>query len=101
MPRRHRRAPEAGLPPAAVTTLGQRRERWQATDYEVRTVLGSTERVFRCPGCDQEIRNVTHVVAWPTHDVDASDRRHWHGTCWAARERRTPGVERGRSAPRY
>jgi len=30
------------------------------------------------------------VVTWPVDDLDASDRRHWHTPCWAARDRRFP-----------
>ena len=35
------------------------------------------------------------------HRGDESDRRHWHTGCWRARDRRGPGVERSRNAPRY
>jgi hypothetical protein len=78
-------------------------EQWRGEDYVVRGVTGSgATKAYRCPGCDQEVRiGVPHVVAWPAHDSDASDRRHWHTACWAARDRRTPGVLRSRSAPRF
>ncbi|TDL03370.1 hypothetical protein EUA04_25965 [Mycolicibacterium obuense] len=63
-------------------------------DYEVRTVPGSRAiKVYRCPGCDQEIRpGVAHVVAWPADsgDAGADDRRHWHTPCWANRATRGP-----------
>jgi hypothetical protein len=70
-------------------------------DWVVRLLTGSgTGKPYRCPGCDQEIRPATpHVVTWPAYardsDLDpwdtesASDqRRHWHTTCWRARDRR-------------
>lgn len=104
MPRRHRRA-DAVTPAKAAggqsAISGQRREQWRDIEYEVRAVLGSPTKVYRCPGCDQEVRNVSHVVVWPYYDVEADDRRHWHNVCWAARDRRAPTVERGRSTPRY
>ena len=57
---------------------------------------------YRCPGCDQLLAaGVGHVVAWPADDPEATDRRHWHTTCWQARDRRAPGTERSRNAPRY
>lgn len=61
--------------------------------------VGAGDRVYRCPGCAQEVARVSHVVAWPTGDPDS--RRHWHTACWQARGRRGPTVERGRGAPRY
>jgi hypothetical protein len=70
-------------------------------DWVVRLHTGSgTGKPYRCPGCDQEIRPATpHVVTWPAYprdsDLDAWDtesasdqRRHWHTTCWRARDRR-------------
>ncbi|MGB8651383.1 MAG: hypothetical protein WCD35_12060 [Mycobacteriales bacterium] len=59
---------------------------------------GVSERVYRCPGCAQEVARVAHVVAWPVGDPES--RRHWHSPCWAARARRTPTVERGRGPRR-
>ncbi len=103
MPRRHRRADTAAAAKAAghSAVLGQRREQWRGVEYQVRSVVGSPTKVYRCPGCDQEVRNVGHVVVWPYYDVEADDRRHWHNVCWAARDRRAPTIERGRSTPRY
>ena len=72
--------------------------------HVVRSVAGTASaRPYRCPGCDQEIRaGVIHVVAWPADDRgDLTDRRHWHTGCWRARDRRAPGIQRARSAPRY
>jgi len=38
-------------------------------------------KLYRCPGCNQEIRPGTgHVVAWRTGDDEG--RRHWHTPCW-------------------
>jgi hypothetical protein len=81
----------------------ERHDAWRGEQYVVRTVAGAgATKAYRCPGCDQEIRpGLAHLVAWASHDTDAGDRRHWHTSCWAARERRAPGVQRGRSAPRY
>jgi hypothetical protein len=78
-------------------------EEWRGEDYQVRRVTGSAStKAYRCPGCDQEIRRATpHVVAWPLDDAEAGDRRHWHGPCWRARDRRGAKIQRGRGAPRY
>ena len=52
---------------------------------EVRTVAG--QKVYRCPGCDHEIRaGVQHLVVVPTDDAEA--RRHWHTECWRRELRR-------------
>jgi len=76
-------------------------EEWRGEDYQVRRITGSTStQPYRCPGCDQEIRPATpHVVAWPLADAGAADRRHWHASCWRARDRR--GARLPRSAPRH
>jgi len=38
-------------------------------------------KMYRCPGCNQEIRPGTgHVVAW--REDDEEGRRHWHTPCW-------------------
>jgi hypothetical protein len=103
-PRRHRRRDDDAR---AVDDEGARRgvdavQQHRDGDYLVRQVGGAT-KTYRCPGCDQEIRPaVVHVVAWPADDRgDLTDRRHWHTGCWRARERRTPGLQRSRNAPRY
>ncbi|KWX57524.1 hypothetical protein [Mycobacterium sp. NAZ190054] len=60
-------------------------------DYEVRQVAAArATKVYRCPGCDHEIRPTTaHVVVWPA-DSAGDDRRHWHTSCWAHRQTRGP-----------
>jgi hypothetical protein len=52
------------------------------------TVTGAV-KTYRCPGCDHEIGpGVAHVVAWPADERgDLADRRHWHTSCWRARDR--------------
>jgi hypothetical protein len=104
MPRQNRRRVDAALAaPRPPATVGERREDWRGEEYVVRSVTGAgADKPYRCPGCDQEIRaGLPHVVAWPAFDADAGDRRHWHTACWSARDRRAPGVQRSRSAPRY
>jgi hypothetical protein len=86
-----------------LSSLGERRESWRGEEYAVRAITGSgATKPYRCPGCDQQVWvGLPHVVVWPAFDADADDRRHWHSACWAARDRRAPGVQRSRSAPRY
>ncbi|UNB54611.1 hypothetical protein [Mycolicibacterium sp. YH-1] len=63
-------------------------------DYEVKPVASSrATKIYRCPGCDHEIRPGTaHVVAWPADAGESAvdDRRHWHTACWANRMTRNP-----------
>ncbi|MFC4493794.1 ATP/GTP-binding protein [Streptomyces ovatisporus] len=109
-PRRNR--PRGGAPRSSASAGGgrddapglryglERTEEWRGEDWAVRHVAGTTGKRYRCPGCDQEIPAVPHVVAWPrTGDVD--DRRHWHKACWNARDRRSVRVQRSRNAPRH
>lgn len=86
---------EEGVPPRPPA--GQRLE----DGYVVRSLSGSAAgRSYRCPGCDQELAaSVPHVVVWPEGRED--DRRHWHTTCWSARDRRGVKVHRSKNAPRY
>ncbi|GAB3297954.1 ATP/GTP-binding protein [Epidermidibacterium keratini] len=101
MPRHNRRAapPQRSVARGAVFGGASRLE-WRGEQWLMQPVTGGSGKTYRCPGCDQEIRPGTgHVVAWPEYDAD--DRRHWHTQCWAARDRRTPGVVRARNAPRY
>ena len=69
------------------TPTGERTE----GGFTLRSV-GVSDRVFRCPGCNQDVLAVPHVVAWPAGDPE--QRRHWHTPCWTARDRRGPTVER-------
>lgn len=66
-------------------------------EWVVQNITGSAStKMYRCPGCDQEIRPATpHVVAWPFDNGGADDtrlqeRRHWHTPCWNSRSRRRP-----------
>ena len=77
--------------------MNQRVETFGGEEYVVRNVTGSgATRVYRCPGCHQNIPRATpHVVAWPVlpstfaRDAEGLDeRRHWHTGCWRARDRR-------------
>jgi len=57
----------------------------QASDTDVRLVIG--DKVYRCPGCDHEIRaGVSHLVVVP--QGDPASRRHWHTECWRRELRR-------------
>ena len=81
----------------------QRTESWRGDEWSVRHVAGASAagKTYRCPGCDQEIGSgVAHVVAWPQHQ-GVDERRHWHTSCWNARDRRTVRPSRSRNAPRY
>ena len=67
---------------------------WDGRTWFVRQLSGATStRVYRCPGCQQEIRPGTpHVVVWPVDGLGGvDDRRHWHGSCWKARDQNRPG----------
>jgi hypothetical protein len=110
VPRRnHPRHRPGAEPPRALTDERVRKgiegvQQWQDGEWMVRSIFGgAAAKTYRCPGCMQEIRpGVAHVVAWPIDGRgDESDRRHWHTGCWKARDRRGPGVERSRNAPRY
>jgi len=86
MPRKNRRAPEqvepARMPQSAAPTWAL------APGFDVRRV--SSDKPYRCPGCDHEIRaGVWHLVVVPQDDPD--DRRHWHAECWRSELRRTRG----------
>ncbi|MGE2837047.1 hypothetical protein [Mycobacterium sp. SMC-4] len=62
-------------------------------DYEVRPITATrATKVYRCPGCDHEIRPATaHVVVWPADGAGGvEDRRHWHTACWQHRATRGP-----------
>ena len=84
-----------------ISTSNQTVEEHADGDFIGRKITGSSSnKPYRCPGCDQEIRMGTpHVVAWV--EEDAETRRHWHTPCWESRNRRAPKIERTRNAPRY
>ncbi|MFV8245712.1 hypothetical protein [Mycolicibacterium peregrinum] len=77
----------APLPPSRRVETGP-----DGYEYEVRVVTASRAvKVYRCPGCDHEIRVATaHVVVFPVDVGDVDDRRHWHTACWANRANRGP-----------
>jgi hypothetical protein len=105
-PRRHHRG-EDGVRPLDENQLRrgvERTQSWGGDEWAVRNIPGgAATKAYRCPGCDQEIGvGVAHVVAWPADGPAGLDeRRHWHTGCWRARARRTPNVQRSRSAPRH
>src|SRR5215475_10996566 len=99
-PRRHYRRDDEGAPLDEIRARGGASTH-VAPDGEwlVRTVPGGySTKTYRCPGCDHEIPPGTaHVVVWPADERgDASDRRHWHTSCWRARGTRTPRIVRHR-----
>ncbi|MEW5811980.1 MAG: hypothetical protein AB1925_21335 [Actinomycetota bacterium] len=93
MARRPARKPRhTPLPPPRRVEVGP-----DGFDYEVRAVPGvRAVKVYRCPGCDHEIKPGTaHVVVWPAMegragDASVDDRRHWHTPCWTHRATRGP-----------
>jgi hypothetical protein len=91
MPRRNRRA---GTEPAkAPRTPQSDAPLWAlAPGSDVRRV--SSDKPYRCPGCDLEVRAGTwHLVVVPQDAPD--ERRHWHERCWQVELNRT----RGRPGP--
>lgn len=61
--------------------------------WTVRVLRGNADgKVYTCPGCSQNLASsLPHVVVWPNDRLgDVTDRRHWHTTCWQARDRRPP-----------
>ncbi|HEY7280069.1 MAG TPA: hypothetical protein VID47_00640 [Actinomycetota bacterium] len=89
MPRRHRSARERDAPPLPAAPRLAAPE-WALVGWaDVRAVTG--DKVYRCPGCDHEIRRgVGHLVVVPNDDP--GERRHWHTECW----RRELRLHRGR-----
>ncbi len=84
-----------------ISTSNQTVEEHADGDFIVRKITGSSSnKPYRCPGCDQVIPMATpHTVAWMIGDED--NRRHWHNACWAKRNERRPRTERTRNAPRF
>ncbi|TWE07961.1 hypothetical protein [Rudaeicoccus suwonensis] len=100
MPRRNRPRPSkaaraGGARPdiSRVLETGLRTESYAGGSWRVREVRGNTAgRTYVCPGCQQALESaIAHVVVWPADGLgDVADRRHWHATCWGARDRRPP-----------
>jgi hypothetical protein len=91
-PRRNR-ARRDPIPEAGSSGAYEHVEDWNGEDWHVRSLRGSSSnKTYRCPGCDQEIRPATpHVVVWPVEPIVGAGvdvRRHWHSACWKARDRR-------------
>ena len=84
-----------------ISTSNQTVEEHADGDFIVRKITGSSSnKPYRCPGCDQVIPMATpHTVAWMFDDEEG--RRHWHNACWAKRNNRKPNTERTRNAPRF
>jgi hypothetical protein len=91
------RRPARPAPPLPLRSAGlTRAESGPDGEWLVRTVPGSSStKRYRCPGCDQLIpERMPHLVVWPAEYGSVEDRRHWHTSCWAARQRRGPGGRR-------
>lgn len=93
-PRRNRRqGGETPLNRGAAMGGAPARESGPDGDWIVRHVNGTAAtKTYRCPGCAQEIPpGAAHLVAWPADGLGGlEDRRHWHVSCWRARDRRRP-----------
>ena len=96
MARRNNRRSEAA-PDLRPGTGNRRVVELPDGEWVVQNITGSAStKLYRCPGCDQEIRPATpHIVAWPfdtgmSDDQRLHERRHWHTPCWNARSRRGP-----------
>ncbi|GMA20252.1 hypothetical protein MM440_15715 [Arsenicicoccus piscis] len=91
MPRSNRRRVDhAPLALGRLAGMERREQHWDGA-WTVRRVRGAGQgRVYRCPGCNQELSDdLPHVVAWPAEGMRGlPDRRHWHTSCWAAKDRR-------------
>lgn len=87
MPRRNRRAEPQ--PPSAPRTPRSAAPLWAlAPGADVRGV--SSDKPYRCPGCDLEVRpGSRHFVVVPRDAPD--ERRHWHEGCWRIELNRTRG----------
>ena len=82
----------AGADEPAIRLGPPQTQAWPDGDWVVRQVPGAAAtKMYRCPGCDQEIMPGTaHVVVWPAQTPGLEERRHWHNACWQRRPRR-PG----------
>src|SRR5947209_18304161 len=70
--RRRRARRSAGEADVAERSWLETAQSWPDGDFAVRQVSGSSDgRVFRCPGCDQELpSSLPHTVAWPEGRLD-------------------------------
>ena len=86
MPRRNRRAPDEAPQPARMPQ--SEAPTWASLPgVEVRRL--TSDKPYRCPGCDLEIRpGAWHFVVVP---AVAEERRHWHERCWQIELNRTRG----------
>lgn len=81
-----------GLPPS-LQRGGLIEVRYAGQLWSARQVRANDSgRVYVCPGCQQQVgADTPHTVAWPAESMqELANRRHWHTSCWAARERRRP-----------
>ncbi|WP_443728747.1 hypothetical protein [Sanguibacter sp. A246] len=68
-------------------TGGRSTTQRRGEDWTVQRIR-SSDKAYRCPGCQQEIAPGTaHVVAWAQDGLFGAgaalaDRRHWHAACW-------------------
>lgn len=86
MPRRNRRAEE--IPPPSRMPRSAAPLWAEFPGFDVGRV--TSDRPYRCPGCDLEIRpGAWHLVVVPQDDPDA--RRHWHERCWQIELNRSRG----------
>ncbi|UVO12209.1 hypothetical protein NM962_20355 [Mycobacterium sp. SVM_VP21] len=88
-----RRGPERRQQPLRALPFQQRVEIGpDGYEYVVQAIVGSRAvKVYRCPGCDHEIRcGLAHVVTWRAETTEGDDRRHWHTPCWTNRNNRGP-----------
>jgi len=77
-------------PEREINTSNESIEEHSDGTYRVRKLTGSSSnKPYRCPGCDQIIPMATpHTVAWRDGEEDL--RRHWHNICWSKRLHRRP-----------
>ncbi|WP_181874377.1 ATP/GTP-binding protein [Marinitenerispora sediminis] len=71
-------------------TGAEHRETGPDGEWVLRRITGAAAaKVYRCPGCQQDIPpGMAHVVAWRPYG-DGEDRRHWHSSCWQRRTHRS------------
>ena len=95
MPRSNRprgkrpRVDDDGFDLSNLSAGWRRTEVRRGASWNVQPVAGAKAvKVYRCPGCLNEIDpGVAHYVVWRADGVlgdehDLSERRHWHTHCW-------------------